>query len=484
MTATVQDERNPLEFFELFFDDEVIALIVQETNRYASQFLAKYRTTNGSHAAAWKLLTAQELKVFLALILLQGIIDKPELAMYWSTRRIFQTPIFGELMSKNRFHLIMKFLHFSDNEDEIDESQHPQPKLCKLWPLLCLLKERFLTLYVPESTVAVDESLMLYKGRLSWKQYLPLKRSRFGVKFFLLCESGYISNLIVYTGKGTVTPDADSAMGTKVVLSLMEPFLCKGYCVTVENYYTSPELVNKLLQQKTDVYGTVRPTRKDVPPFKDLKLKRGEVGAFQRGKCMALQWRNKKLVTLLSTVHDATVVEGVNARNEKVVKPAAVYDYNNTMGGVDKSDQNLSYYPAVRDGQKVYYKKIFRHLFDMCVYDSFVLYKKQGGALSQLDYRLDLVEKVIAANHDESQRKKVGRKSDNEATRLTARHFVSFIPPTENKQLPTRRCVVCCKASSTGGTKIRKETRYWCKDCNVAVCVIPCFEIYHTRTNL
>ncbi|KAG0428478.1 hypothetical protein HPB47_024544 [Ixodes persulcatus] len=62
------------------------------------------------------------------------------------------------------------------------------------------------------------------------------------------------------------------------------------------------------------------------------------------------------------------------------------------MGGVDKSDQNLSYYPAVRDGQKVYYK-IFRHLFDMCVYDSFVLYKKQGGALNQLDYRLDLVEK-------------------------------------------------------------------------------------------
>ncbi|XP_042149570.1 piggyBac transposable element-derived protein 4-like [Ixodes scapularis] len=262
---------------------------------------------------AWKLLTAQELKVFLALTLPQGIIDKPELAMYWSARRILQTPIFGELMSKNRFHLIMKFLHFSDNEDEIDESQHPQPKLRKLWLLLCLLKERFLTLYVPESTVAVDESLMLYKGRLSWKQYLPLKRSRFGVKFFLLCESesGYVSNLLVYTGEGTVTPDADSAMSTKIVLSVMEPFFCKGYCVTVDNYYTFPEL---------------------------------------RGKCMALQWRDKKLVTLLSTVHDATVVEGVNARNEKVVKPAAVYYYNNTMGGVDKNDQNLLHYPAVRDG--------------------------------------------------------------------------------------------------------------------------------------
>lgn len=55
---------------------------------------------------------------------------------------------------------------------------------------------------------------------------------------------------------------------------------------------------------------------------------------------MALQWHDK-LVTLLSTVHDATVVEGINARNEEVVKPVVVYDYNNTVAGVDKSHQNL-----------------------------------------------------------------------------------------------------------------------------------------------
>ncbi|CAN7937487.1 unnamed protein product [Ixodes hexagonus] len=122
--------------------------------------------------------------------------------------------------------------------------------------------------------------------------------------------------------------------------------------------------------------------------------------------------------------------------------------------------------------------------FSTCVPTTLLFCTRKAGALSQLDYRLDLIEKVIAANHDESQREKVGIKSDNETTLLAGRHFVSFIPPTENKQLPTRRCVVCCKASSTGGTKIWKETRYWCKVCNVAVCVIPCFEIYHTRTSL
>lgn len=115
--------------------------------------------------------------------------------------------------------------------------------------------------------------------------------------------------------------------------------------------------------------------------------------------------------------------------------------------------------------------------------NSFVLYKKGESMLSQLGYRHDLIEKLISAYHNESQRSKVGRRSDNEATWLTACHFVSFIPPTANNKLPTWRCVVCCEASSAGETKIHKETRYWCKDCNVAVCMTPCFKIYHTKTN-
>jgi len=46
---------------------------------------------------------------------------------------------------------------------------------------------------------------MAYKGRLSWIQYIATKRSRFGIKFYTLCEAqtGYIWNSVLYTGKGT-----------------------------------------------------------------------------------------------------------------------------------------------------------------------------------------------------------------------------------------------------------------------------------------
>ena len=142
--------------------------------------------------------------------------------------------------------------------------------------------------------IYVDESLLLYKGKLSWIQYMSLKRSRFGIKCFELCKSStrYAWNIIIYTGKDTdynILPD-DYAMGTKVVLSLSEQLLNKGYCITVDNFYTSPELADTLIKQRTDIFGTVKPTRKDLPPeFKSTKLRKTETVAFQRGKIMFMR---------------------------------------------------------------------------------------------------------------------------------------------------------------------------------------------------
>jgi hypothetical protein len=53
--------------------------------------------------------------------------------------------------------------------------------------------------------MSVDESLMMWKGRLSWKIYIPSKHARFGIKSFKLSEakSGYVWNFIIYIGYDT-----------------------------------------------------------------------------------------------------------------------------------------------------------------------------------------------------------------------------------------------------------------------------------------
>jgi hypothetical protein len=47
------------------------------------------------------------------------------------------------------------------------------PKLVYVYTVM-YLKRKFQTLYISGTTVAADESLMLFKGRLSLKQYIPL----------------------------------------------------------------------------------------------------------------------------------------------------------------------------------------------------------------------------------------------------------------------------------------------------------------------
>ncbi|PNF13973.1 hypothetical protein B7P43_G08681 [Cryptotermes secundus] len=118
--------------------------------------------------------------------MLMGIIQKPTLRSYFSTRRIMSTPGFRDIISRNRLELICKFLHFVDNET-MSTHQGPQ-KLLKILPLISQLNKKFLELYLPSQNISVDESLTLWKGRLSFKQYLPLKASKFGIKTHELCD--------------------------------------------------------------------------------------------------------------------------------------------------------------------------------------------------------------------------------------------------------------------------------------------------------
>ncbi|KAL3210856.1 hypothetical protein MRX96_008599 [Rhipicephalus microplus] len=279
---------------------------------------------------------------------------------------------------------------------------------------------------------------------------------------------------------------ATFGMATKVVLKLLEPLLDKGYCVTTDNFYTSPELVDFLLKRSTDIYGTTRATRKDLPPgFAKAKLKKGEMVAFQRGKCLAVQWMDKKLVTVLSTVHSAEMARFIDKMGKETLKPEVILDYNHTMGGVDRADQMLASYSVPRKRKKISYKKIFQHLLDEATYNSFVLYQKGGGRASHLEYRLRLIDEIITKYSPNTGTMKKGRPGRPlNAKRFGERHFPSHIPPTEKKQEPTRRCVVCYMKRDVNGKNIRKETRTWCRWCEKALCAVPCFERYHTDGSL
>lgn len=469
-----------LDYFELFFDNDLVNLLVTESNRYEEQ--QARRSSN-----VLSPITTDEMHIFLCINIMQEIIRKPGERMFWTTREIFTTPIFPKLMSLRRYLHIKKNLHFSNNET-YDPQTHPNPKLNKIWQIYETINEKFSTLYIPERDISVDESLLLYKGRLGWVQYIPVKRSRFGIKMYMLCESKteYLYSFIIYTGKGTIISQKykDMPMTSQVVLLLADSLLDMGYCITTDNYYTSPQLADFLTSKKTDTYGTLRSNRKDLPQeFAKTKTKKGESLAFQRKKLMVMKWHDKKEICLLSTIHNPEKVPTVKKDNEgnTVMKPKLVVDYNNTMGGIDRLDQQLHDYQIAKKRGKKYYKKIFMHILDLVISNSFILYKKNEGTLDNLEFRSLLVEKMIEKYHSSTNIKKIGRPKHSGPLRLRERHFPDFIPSTEKKAVVYRQCTVCCSKKDKKGKKIRKETRYMCSDCNVGLCVVPCFKIYHTE---
>jgi hypothetical protein len=149
--------------------------IVTETNRYAEKFKNSrgHIFSKRSRVNEWQPVTAEEIYVVLALFMLMGIVQDPSVRMYFSRNHLVATPVFGSVISLDRFESICRFLHLTDNTSK-DTYEGPQ-KLFKIYPIIRHLNSKFQSLYLPQKDISVDESLTLCKGRLSFKQYLPLK---------------------------------------------------------------------------------------------------------------------------------------------------------------------------------------------------------------------------------------------------------------------------------------------------------------------
>lgn len=138
-----------------------------------------------------------------------------------------------------------------------------------------MLNENFQKCYDPGEIVCVDESLIPFRGRIIFKQYIKQKRHKYGIKIFKLCSApGYTITFQIYCGKKT---DVEKTTPTNVVMSLCENIFDKGHTLCTDNWYTSIELAKKLIAKNTHLIGTMRSNRRGIP--KDLlakKLKRNE----------------------------------------------------------------------------------------------------------------------------------------------------------------------------------------------------------------
>ena len=158
---------------------------IAETNRYALEPQEKSEPGVGGTT------TISEMYTFLVTVLLMGIVKKNSLREYWSTDPMFATPFFATLFSQDRFLVLLQCLHFVNNAILSDP-------LYKIRNVLISLTSAFGPVFVPYKDLCIDESLMLWKGRLAFCQYISSKRHRFGVKFLVMCDvkTGFVQDII------------------------------------------------------------------------------------------------------------------------------------------------------------------------------------------------------------------------------------------------------------------------------------------------
>jgi len=159
---------------------------------------------------------------------------------------------------------------------------------------------------------------------------------------------------------------------------------------------------------------------------KPLKLKRGDLRVKTRGGLTAFVWKDRREVYMLTNT-DPPPAEGNFCDNSnRPVKPHIVEQYNRHMGFVDISDHMANSYSMDRCKLK-WTTKLFFHLLDLTVLNSWILLSSRGARYTHRDFRLLLVRNLIeeaGKSQDRPTPSLIGRPSAAVANivRLESRH--------------------------------------------------------------
>ena len=168
------------------------------------------------------------------------------------------------------------------------------------------LNNSYAKYYSLTENLVVDEIIVLFKGRVIFKQYIPKKYKRFGIQLYKLYDSkGYTYNTMVHlpNDRKHATPSMTATHAT--VTGLAARIEHVGHKLYMDNFVSSPTLFDDLHTKTVNCYGTGRPNRKGV--LKNfghtMKVKSGDLKTKLKGNLRAILWKDKQNINILTNMH-------------------------------------------------------------------------------------------------------------------------------------------------------------------------------------
>ena len=151
------EEFKPVDFFKQTFPDDFIESVTTETNRYFHQFQSKPENTDNATLKQWYNVTADEMKAFLAILILVDLDDMGSFRVHWTTDPLLEKPSgFRRIMSRNRFQMILRFLHVVDNSQQVPRGQQGYDHQFKIRNMIEKLVIAWNTCFQMEKELSVD----------------------------------------------------------------------------------------------------------------------------------------------------------------------------------------------------------------------------------------------------------------------------------------------------------------------------------------
>nr|XP_014352913.1 PREDICTED: piggyBac transposable element-derived protein 3-like [Latimeria chalumnae] len=201
-----------------------------------------------------------------------------------------------------------------------------------------------------------------YYGKHSAKQFMNGKTIRFGYKLWCLnTQHGYLLQYEAYASKGVTLPEL--GLGGSVVTRLFSALPQNvTFQMTFDNLFTSLPLLQYLGDKGIGATGTLRANRVQDCPVLDTNM------VTMASNCQPVMpigkakhySQAKKMMIEVDELH--------------VIRYCSKY-----MGGVDKMEQNISYYRIFIRSKK-WWVPFFMFMPDVAIQNAWLLYRNPAGS--------------------------------------------------------------------------------------------------------
>lgn len=458
------------------FTDEMLNMILTHTNNYVASVKEKYARSRSA-----KDVTMSELKAFIGLLYLAGILksNRQSLNDLWSVEGM-GVERFRLSMSMNRFKFLQRCLMFDEIASHDDRTK--VDKLADVREILSLFVDNCKKCYSLGQNVTIGEKLEAFRGQCSFKQYVPSKTLRYGIKIVTLVDSKtlYTSNLEIHTGKRPDGPFALSNKPRDVVKRMTSHIYNTGRTITAGSCFTDFQLIQDLKKENISYIGAVRNKKRQIPSAFVSTRNRDEnssMFAFTDDVTLVSYIPKKgKNVILMSSIKEDDLIEK-DASDTKT--PAIITLYNKTKSAVDLVEEMCATYNTARNTQR-WPMVIFYAMLNIAGINSQVIYMGNQNAISsRRDFLKNLVINLTSENVTRRAEESRGLprllQQDLEKFKTSAVPEVQDVGSSDTKK--RKLCAPCKHVSKRRNTKYvcqRCEKVYLCLEHAIVVCA-GCF---------